>query len=213
MKKLLASLVLASSALLCALPAAAITVTLSPSSQHVNVGDTVTIDVGISGLGGEVLSSMDLDMLFNPAVLGDGRSVTFFNSEFGNPPDPSADSFFDVFFELDNVEVQAGSLLDDDALAAIQTDDAFQFLRYTFTALADGFSFLNYGPNLDFERAFVGRRFQLLDVTVVGACVTVGQVTDCSRVPEPTSISLAGLALLGVFAPSALRRRRHPVSA
>lgn len=209
MKKLLASLALASSALLCAAPASAITVTLAPSSQHVNVGDTVTIDVSISGLGGEVLSAMDLDLLFNSGVLGDPRTATFTDAEFGNAP---ADSFFDVFFELGNTEVQAGSLLDDDALAAIQTDDGFQFLRYTFTALADGFSFLNYGSDPDFERSFVGRRFQMLDVTVLGACVTVGQVTDCSRVPEPATFSLAGLALLGVLAPSALRRRRQSTS-
>ena len=211
MKKLFASLALASSALLCVTPSmAAITVTLTPSSQHVNVGDQVTIDVGISGLGTEVLSAMDLDMLFNPTVLGSPRSVSFFGAQFGNLV---ADSFFDVFFELGDTEVQAGSLLDDDALAAIQTDDAFQFLSYTFTALADGFSFLNYGPDLDFERAFTGRRAQLLDVTVVGACVSVGQVTDCNRVPEPATFSLAGLALLGVFAPSALRRRRQSTSA
>ncbi len=211
MKKLLASLALASSALLCALPStAAVVVTLSPSSQHVNVGDTVNINVSISGLGGEVLSAMDLDMLFNSTVLS-ATGASLSDAEFGGP----ANSFFDVFFGLggEEAKVVAYSLLDDDALANTQTDDGFQFLSYSFKALADGFSFLNYGPDPDFERAFTGRRAQLLDVTVVGACVTVGQVIDCLRVPEPSSISLAGLALLGVLAPSALRRRRQSSSA
>ena len=211
MKKLLASLALASSAVLCALPAsAAIVVTVSPSSQHVNVGDTVTINVSISGLGTEILSAIDLDMLFNSGVLGDPRSIAIVDTEFGATP---ADSFFDVFFGLGDSEIRGGSLLLDDDLAAIQTDGGFQFLSYSFKALADGFSFLNYGPDLDFQRNFTGRNAAMLAVTVQGACVSVGQVTDCSRVPEPTSISLAGLALLGVFATGALRRRRQPTSA
>ena len=58
MKKSLASLCLALGTLVSAASAsAAVVVSFTPSSQHVNVGDTVTVDVSISGLGAEILSA------------------------------------------------------------------------------------------------------------------------------------------------------------
>ena len=205
MKNQITLLALAASAIFAATPvaAASIMVTLTPSAQHVNVGDTVTVNASISGLGAEVLSSMDLDLLFNSTVLGNPRGATLSAAEFGG-----IDSFFDVFVSLaGDTEVQAGTLLSDADLAAIQTDNAFQFLTYSFTALADGATFLNYGPNLDFERNFVGLNFASLDVMITGACVAVG--TGVCVIPEPSSYALASLALAGMFVPGAIRRRRE----
>ena len=205
MKNQITLLALAASTIFAATPVAAagIVVTLMPSAQHVNVGDTVMVNASISGLGAEVLSSMDLDLLFNSTVLGNPRGATLSAAEFGG-----IDSFFDVFVSLaGDTEVQAGTLLSDADLAAIQTDNAFQFLTYSFTALADGTTFLNYGPNLDFERNFVGLNFASLDVMITGACVAVG--TGVCVVPEPSSYALASLALAGMFVPGAIRRRRE----
>ena len=205
MKNQVTLLALAASAIFAATPVAAagIMVTLMPSAQHVSVGDTVTVNASISGLGTEVLAAMDLDLLFNSTVLGNPRGATFSAAEFGG-----VDSFFDVFVSLaGDTEVQAGTLLSDADLAAIQTDNAFQFLTYSFTALADGTTFLNYGPDLNFERNFVGLNFASLDVMITGACVAVG--TGVCVIPEPSSYALASLALAGMFVPGAIRRRRE----
>lgn len=203
MSKRLTSLAIAAGALFAAVPgaqAAGIVVSLTPSSQHVNIGDSVTISASISGLGSELLATMDLDLLFNPIILGNPRGVMFNAAEFGG-----IDSFFDVFFTLGDTEVQAGSNLNDADLAAVQTDGAFQFLTYSFTALADGITNLNYGPDLDFQRNFVGLGSNTLNLTINGACVGVG--TGVCSVPEPSSYGLVGLALAGMLTPAALRRR------
>ena len=206
MTKTLTSLVIAVGALVTAAQSAqaAIVVSLTPSSQHVNVGDTVTINASISGLGSDLLATMDLDLLFNSAVLGNPRAVVFNPAEFGG-----VDSFFDVFFNLGNTEVQGGSVLSDPDLAAVQTDGAFQFLSYSFTALADGTTNVNYGPDPVFERNFVGLGSNTLNLTIDGSCVSVGTGV-CNVVAEPSSFGLVGLALAGLVGPAALRRRARP---
>lgn len=205
MKKLIASLVLVMGTILSATPAsAAIVVSFSPSSQHVNVGDVVTVDVNISGLGGEILSAYDVNVLFNSTVLGGFQSISMNSAEFGGLPD----LYFSGSFDTGNNGSIGGSLLLDDDLAAIQTDDTFTFLTFGFTALLDGVSSLTFGPDPDFERNVVGRDFLTLDASFGSACIAVGSGV-CNTVPEPASYSLFGLALAGAFLPGALRRLRQ----
>ena len=69
MNKLLAACGLATAALLASAPASAIDVTISPSAQHIDVGGTATVTVSISGLGNEILSAFDLNMVYDGEIL------------------------------------------------------------------------------------------------------------------------------------------------
>ncbi len=205
MKRLLTAVSLATATLLAAVPAsAAIVVNFTPASSHIEVGESVAINMTISGLDTEILSVFDVNMLFNSAVVGNA-AVSFFGAEFGG----LADSFVDVTFGAGVTGVIGGSWLDDDTLAASQSD-SFVMLQFSFTGLADGVTNVTLGADPDYARNFVGRRAQSLDVTVGSACIAVG-TGSCgggNNVPEPAGYGLAGLALLGAGFAS---RRRKPV--
>lgn len=204
MNKLLSSLALAAAAVAAAPAQAAPVVTFSASSYQVAVGDVVTVDLSISGLGAEILSAFDINMLYDGSVMTNA-SVTHsvFAGAFGPFLEQDQAS---TSFDFGNTGVIDYSLSDDATLAAQQADD-FLMLRFAFTADADGFSFIGLGGDLDFERNFVGLNFASLDVEVNGICIGVGTGT-CNAVPEPASFGLAALGLVGAFMPAALRRRR-----
>lgn len=199
-RKALATLGLAIGASLCAAPALAITVTFNPSSTHIDVGETVFVEVNIAGLGAEILSAFDLDLLFDSAVLlnfqvNHDAVVTGFGG-LGN-------SYFSTDFGAGRTENIDGSLLFDADLQASQAD-AFTLLTFGFRGLADGVSTLSFGPDPDFERNFVGLDALSLTVDVGSACISVGTGSCALQVPEPGSLALVGLGLAGVY----LRRRR-----
>jgi hypothetical protein len=202
MKKLLAALAMFGA--LSGAQAAPIVVSFVPAATQIAVGESTTVEMRITGLDDEVLSSFDIDMFFDAAVL-DNFFVTWTGfAEMGGP-----DAEWDVTFGPDVTEVLAYSLLDDPDLAAIQSN-SFVVLTFGFEGLADGASLINLGADIDFERNFVGLDGATLDVTVNGTCIAVGD-GDCNqRVPEP-----AGLALFGVAACSGLwaaRRRSRPLA-
>jgi hypothetical protein len=204
MKKSLLALAAAAATLAAAPASAAIVVSMSPSVQSVAIGDTISVDIVISGLGTEILSAFDLNVLFNTALVGNApgdQGISFFGAQFGSP-----DDFFFPTFGAGVNGAQGGSFLDDDDLAAIQTDDSFTFMTFTWKAAADGALFLNFGANPDFERNVVGRNALTLDASYQGACVAIG-TGSCNQVPAPATYALASLALLGCGLTSTRRRR------
>ncbi len=201
MKKLLATLALALGAAFVAAPASAAVVTFSPSTTHANVGETVSVDLNISGLGPEILSAFDLDLLYDSAVLTNTAVTHWAVLQLGG----AFDSYYDTSFTTGRTEAIDGSLLSDADLAAFQAD-SFTLLSFEFVAMADGVSILQLGPDLNFERNFVGLDALSLTVDVGSACVAVGSGA-CPTVPEPASLALAGLALAGLGATGARRRR------
>lgn len=204
MKRTLSALALAAGAMLTAATAsAAIVVSINPAVQSVAVGNTISVDIRISGLGTEILSAFDLNVLFNPTLAGGGQSVMK-TEEFGAGLD---DSYFEESSSNGSNGAIGGSWLDDDSLAEIQTDDSFVFLSMSWNALADGALFLNFGANPDFERNVVGRRAETLDAAYRGACVAIGTGTCDNTVPEPGAYALAGIALLGCGWATTRRRR------
>ncbi len=210
MKRTLSVLALAAGLLLAAVPAsAAIVVSFSPSSTHINVGDDVNIDVSISGLGAEILSAVDINFLFT----GGAAPWTGFDFSglenalsLGNPG--VDDILFVDTMTAGNVGIQAFSLLLDEPLAAGQADS---FLLGTFTlhGTADGVTHIAFGPDPDYDRNFVGLDALSLNVDIGSACIAVG-TGSCEggpNAPEPASLWLIGLALLAAVAAGRPRRR------
>lgn len=201
MKKTLASIALACAALVSALPSqAAIVVSLVPSATHINVGESVTVAVNVSGLGSEIVSAYDLKLLFAPSVLGAG-SITQFLAEFGGFGNISSGASFGTGFVAANLV----SFLDDPTLAADQSD-AFTLLSLGFTGLADGTSSLSFGLDPDYERNVVGLDFATLNAAFGSICIEVGN-GQCT-VPEPSTYALLGAALAGMLVPNVRRRRQ-----
>lgn len=204
MKKLLSLSSLALAAMVASVPAsAAIVVSFTPASSHINVGETVAITMSISGLDDEILSAFDINMLFDSAVVRNDSVTHNVATQWG----PASE--FNTVFGVGDTDVFDYTYDDDDTVAAMQAN-SFAVLTFDFTGLASGVTTIRLGDDLDFERAFVGRRFELLDVEVGTACLSVG-TGSCGgggTVPEPAGYGLAGLALLGAGFAS---RRRKPV--
>ncbi len=185
---------------------AAPVVSFSPSSMSVAVGGPYLVDVNISGLGSQIVSAFDLNIKYNPAIIG------FTGYTLGAGLGGLWDSV-DASVPPMDFGVQAFSLEgDDDVLAGDQTDDAFTLMTLSFNGLNDGFSFLSFGNSPDFEINLVGRRGEsLTDVSYGRACIAVGQ-GSCATVAEPQSYALVALALAGAFVPALWRRRQTAVS-
>ncbi len=204
MKNTISSLAIAAAALFSASAAqAAIVFSFAPSAQQINVGDSFTVDVSISGLDTEILSAFDINFVWNSSILAlsDGN----FSSACG-ALGAGAACVNDVNAP-GNFGLQYYSLLDDDALALVQPGDSFLLGVLTLTGLADGASQLALGLDVDFERNLLGRDGATLDVQFGNTCIAVGS-GSCATVPEPASYGLVLLAMAGAIVPGALRRRR-----
>ena len=189
MSKFLMSALLA--LLLAAVPAKAAVIYLSPAQQQVAVADTLSVDVFVSGLAGEIVSGWDLNLMFDSSIL-QATDVFFDLANFTE--DPILDAIYDATIAGGEIGSFLVSFLTDAELALKQTEPVRLF-SVSFLALTDGVSLVNFGTDPDFALNVVGRDGGSLDLVARGACIGVGQgqcaVTD---VPAPATLWLFALA-------------------
>lgn len=179
---------------------AALTVGFSPTSNSATVGNALSYDVRISDLGAEILSTFDISVSYNTALLGLSSVVYGSGLNLGN----LADS---VQFNSGTVNVTETSLLLDSALLAGQAND-FVLFTLNFSGLAAGTTALGLtlnalGGHTELDAFGQPITTPLTAATVDGrAEITAG---GGGTVPEPASYGLAGLALLGLL----VSRRRQ----
>ena len=176
---------------LCAAPAGAATIGISPTASSAGVGESVEIQLTVSGLGDGAapsLSVFDLDLLFDPALLA-VSSVAYGDPILGDQLD--LDGFGPVTATM---PAGPGALnlfeLSLDAPATLDADQAAAFVLATveLTTLAAGTSVLGIDV-IDLGDAFGNP---------LPAEVMPGELTIGAAVPEPTSLVLFPIGLLAV---------------
>lgn len=178
----------------------AVTLSLDPGSATRTVGQTVSLDLAISGLGDNVapsLGAFDITASFDPSILA-FTSMAFGDPGLGNLLGPVAGTMdgFVVDAGLGTVNLFSVSLETVDDLNNTQPG---QFILGTlsFLALAPGISDLTLGSILLSDASGAP-----LDAVVQGAKITVNPHTT---VPDGGSWP-SGLFMLGFAVTSALGR-------
>lgn len=169
---------------------------VNPDTVAPSPGSQLTVDVSISGLGGEFVGDYDLTLGFDDSIL-DLAAVTF--GSFLDGPSDSIQGFEENPTQLEVFEISFGFLLNQDGFTP------FSLFTATFDVLAAGTSQLDLGVN-----AIGGFFGSPLGVQTQDASVTVVPV------PAPGTIPLLGAALLvigGRRAISASRASRRKPSA
>ena len=203
MKQFFKTATLAGCPALGATSAQAASVSIAPCQLSHFVGDIFTVDVNISGLGSEVVSAFDFKIYFDPSVLAvQGSPGYALGAGIGAPWDDLGSSLanqFGLFSYTLTYDLARNTQENDDALAALQADNAFTLLTLSFRAIAQGTSNIFFGTGFN-EREVVGRNAAALSNTYANACVVAAPVgaapTVCptNTVPAPASSLLVALA-------------------
>lgn len=187
--------------------ASAISLNFSPGDQSVSLGQSVSVDIVVSGLGAadEIVSAHDLFVSY------DAGKLTATDVQFGS--DLGDELFFEVFNDFDLsvagvVDFAQLSLLSDDFLAGIQ-GDSVTLATISFDSIGVGVASLLFIPDAVAGvtgQDVKGRDFLQLDLDEVGA----GSVTinDIAVIPLPGAALLMLTGLLGVGFASR-KRQQH----
>jgi hypothetical protein len=186
-------------------PAEAISLDLQPAAQAVSAGDSLQVDVVISGLtsANEIVSAFDLDVTYDPSVL-QATGVTF-GTLLGDAaslwdilldPTMSYDAITDFNLLSGRVDFAELSVLgDEDYLASLQ-GDGFSLATLSFRALAGGIADVAFVPDAIYGIDVKGRGDNILVLDVSDAIVTVAEGPAGAPAPSTLWLCLVGLGSL-----------------
>jgi len=168
--------------------------TFAPLNQTVNLGDTASVDVMVTGLTGEFVGSYDFNVSWDAALL------SLDSLSFGDALDGPLDSlsgFVNGTGSVNAFEVSLGLLSNQDGLSD------FRLFTLSFDTLAVGTSALNFIGGIIPTGLLGDELGELLPTEVIAGSITINE--GSVSVPEPGTLALfaIGLGLAG-----ALKRRR-----
>lgn len=158
-------------------------ITMTPSSQTIELGDTASIDVSISDFAtDQYLGAFDFELAFNDSILSVSNII--FGTELGF-------SFQDEFSSGANLHAVLESSLEE--AQYLIDNQASEFLLFTIE-----FTGTNYGSSsVAFDSVLLGDQDgnEITDVDFNSARITVN---NPNAVPEPSALGIlfAGLAVM-----------------
>jgi len=173
----------------------AVSLTFNPLDSSILIGESIDIDIVISGMENDDLGAFDFNVHFDDTILTFDDYVM--GSELGviAPLDPLADAVDDSWGDLGGgiVNLAEVSYLWD----LSSQPESFSVATLSFTAISIGTSTLVFSDSIFYPGDFWG---DLLSPTL-----ETGSVSVSAPIPEPATLLLFGSGLLGL---AALRRRQ-----
>ena len=184
----------------------AITIGFTPAHDTISLGDSLDVQVYISGLQkvmpNEIVSAFDLFVSYDPGVLS--ATEVAFGPYLGDPDLIEAIGDYDLS-TAGVVNFSELSLIDDDVLDVIQPDtERLLLATLSFDAVGLGKTFLEFSRHPIFQIQDVKGR----DANVLSVNTRKGRLS-VAPVPEPGTMLLltGGLGSLAVWSGIAGRRR------
>ncbi len=191
------------------MPASAITIDFQPASQDVIIGDSLAVDLVISGLGDGVspsLSTFDIDILFDPTILGLDTTDSDFDGVIDSVViDPTSQlDIWDFGTNWVSASVTGAGVLNIYDLSLDSENDLNTYQADSFTLATITFDAISVGTStLSIDQTTIQLGDAAFPPNSLTATLTDGSV-NVNPVPEPATCLLMGVGIAGLLG---LRRK------